>query len=1084
MADFFGSEQNRVLNVKDRNLDNVVFQYKHPPLTSEWNLINQIGNEKIQNLAKMSLPSGWLAVDNLYQDLPEVDARTGCVLCSNGYDANSFKLASLNNNIAIVNGWPILIQGTECLDNNNVIRLSEPNSQTYDFVFLEVWRKLVATDGEIYPYGNVLASPYYDNEIEWPAIGCETTKRVQIQYRIRSKSLSMSITDVTKEIFDLTDIYPIGGRINGEAVSQKFSVSGTTDPGLYTAGDGSESSKTYLNTVDGFVYAIPMFIIYRRRLSNSDFVSTTIHSTKVTKDMQVAGYRSDRPDKKMAHIIYKDDIVDLRHKVIVSGDIKDIVDTSISKLIAGELATVLKKGFGEDGFISPPSSGGNTLMKVERINSVSGDNIPDVGFGSGTQGQVFKRRSFCNAEVTHDHNIIEISYNGSGVWLPGSFTIASKVTLPDGEIVSVDGFYSPDQGLVSGVTSDGTSITIAASGAEHIVGTSVKLIMEFTFKYSSSSLGFKDVPKEFIEVNKNDTVAIATRDKDLQFKVNNSGNLLNFSEASVALGSPGEMDPRDLIKYRGGNYTELSNFGHEVVLYRTTTNSGIVNIPLLDNKYNQYYILGVKSVEVSGVHIPFTSERAVTTSPYSILNYIITVGAYPDTEIVITLYTGSKFIENSGDTYSVADSVKFFELTKQGMGILDTYEMIEVIAEEESPGIYKIDTRDKPIIKLATTAVSSGSFVEGLPFAYLYDISFTHIAINNTLDNSKLPIINGSEYTPDLLPTIMRIEAAPGYVKLRVPVLVHSYVASNESPYNFFYKTVPYQGMLNTTSDQMFGKVQGENTAIISSSGSGAVVNFSYSEGHASLIEDSRTVSGIGTNWGSYVLPNDYLRLPESTQLYRVLNVVSDTEITLCERYKGVSETITGYEITRFDICVGINSNTINRLPALSMLSSDNITDYKCYSDILLNGLDDFETLLTSAKRKLQDPLNASINDFTLGVNSGARRGRNDFRLTIEGNPAFKVGNGRPYVVYTETGYAEPVNTTPSSNGHHKKVYQFYVFVRSGKGYQSDPSLMGKIYLMVIAGETIDANRNYLNPFSDKDTVDIFELVGRPIIRG
>ena len=44
MSDNFGSGQNRVLDVENRSLDNVVFQYKTPPLTSEWNLINQISN--------------------------------------------------------------------------------------------------------------------------------------------------------------------------------------------------------------------------------------------------------------------------------------------------------------------------------------------------------------------------------------------------------------------------------------------------------------------------------------------------------------------------------------------------------------------------------------------------------------------------------------------------------------------------------------------------------------------------------------------------------------------------------------------------------------------------------------------------------------------------------------------------------------------------------------------------------------------------------------------------------------------------------------------------------------------------------
>ena len=43
---------------------------------------------------------------------------------------------------------------------------------------------------------------------------------------------------------------------------------------------------------------------------------------------------------------------------------------------------------------------------------------------------------------------------------------------------------------------------------------------------------------------------------------------------------------------------------------------------------------------------------------------------------------------------------------------------------------------------------------------------------------------------------------------------------------------------------------------------------------------------------------------------------------------------------------------------------------------------------------------------------------------------------------------------------------------------------MGRAYLMVVAGETVDTSKNYMNPFSNKDVVDIFELVGRPIIRG
>ena len=62
MNDNFGSGQPRVLNVTDRSLDQVVFQQARPPLTSEWNLINQICDFKSQQNVQVNLPSGWIKV--------------------------------------------------------------------------------------------------------------------------------------------------------------------------------------------------------------------------------------------------------------------------------------------------------------------------------------------------------------------------------------------------------------------------------------------------------------------------------------------------------------------------------------------------------------------------------------------------------------------------------------------------------------------------------------------------------------------------------------------------------------------------------------------------------------------------------------------------------------------------------------------------------------------------------------------------------------------------------------------------------------------------------------------------------------
>ena len=303
MSDYFGTQQPRVLTTQDRNLDNVVFQYRKPPLTSEWNLINQISNEKIQEISKASYPSGWMTVGDILQDWTESDVMTGQVNCSATYEANSFKLFSKGDNVAVVNGWPIKIQGTESPDSNNNIRLGAPAGQFYDFVFLEVWRKLVGTNDYIYPYGNVLSTPYTDNEIEWSTIGTETTKRVQIQYRIRVVDIN-SMPDPTSDGFDST-IYPIGGRTAGEYqyALYAFTKYGASDIGLYVSGDGSEESQTILGTVDGYVYAIPMFMVSRRTKWDPIFTASTMRRAFVGKEDQALGYVLDRPDGALADVV-------------------------------------------------------------------------------------------------------------------------------------------------------------------------------------------------------------------------------------------------------------------------------------------------------------------------------------------------------------------------------------------------------------------------------------------------------------------------------------------------------------------------------------------------------------------------------------------------------------------------------------------------------------------------------------------------------------------------------------------------------------------------------------------------------------
>jgi hypothetical protein len=1105
MADNFGPEQPRVLNVQHRSLDNVVFQYRKPPLTAEWNLINQISNEKIQEISKASYPSGWLTVGEVLQDGDSI-AITGQVNCSATYEANSFKLYAKNDNIAIVNGWPILVQGTNSPDSDNIIRLGEPAGQLYDFVYLEVWRQLVGKDDPIYPCGNVLANPYpFDpstgeagNEIEWPAIGTETTKRVQIQYRIRVKNVT-SYMSPTSDGFDI-DTYPIGGRTSGQIVSTTYAYRkfGAADIGLYISSNDSdlEESKSVLNTVDGYVYAIPMFMVARRIKQDTIFTPANMRGTFVGKTDLAAGYVPDRPDSMLADVIYKTDIVDFRHQVLNSGkDVENLLDQTIAKLVAGELTTALKPGFGLDGAAALGASfGGGTLVKAETIN-VSGS-LPSIGVGSNTLSTAFKRRAFCNAELEQDHNVINLGAFAAGA----TFNPETLLTLPDGHIFRIDGFYN-----ASGPVTDITPATPRIPSTFTVGAAQTNLMMEFTIKYDSSSAGFKDVPKEFIEVNKGTYLPIATRDRDIPIRFNNGEYLLNFTVPPSDPHSPDDFtDPRDCLRYKGGNYTEDSAFGQEMVLYRTTNGSGVTALTLdsISGKYNGYYILGVKSVELQSapnVYTSFTAQRTVVESPtsYVITNYSITTAAFLNAAVKIVLYVGSKPMQSVGAALPVEDSLKFFELSKQGRGILDTYELIEVVATEEGgTGTFWVDTIDKPIIAIAAKAETMAGYAVGT--AYAWNSSGVMVSLT-TPTNKSLPVLDSLSYTADLLPTKIRVTPTTStHGTIRVPVLVHSYVTQAETPYTFFYKTNAYQGLLDTSTIYS-GKVIKESSAIITTMGSGAVSNYTYNIGNAVFQTSSRSVlsqAGVLTRWSTYIKPDYYLQKTGDAFSYRIINVSVDITkdplvdngyevLTLAEVYTGASGS-SSYAITRVDVSHDNISNVVDRLPALKITasSSEDIVDYQCYSDnvsnsgLFFHGLD-----FTTARQKMHDPLNTLVNDFVLGgglsgSSVSSKRGRNDFVLTAGQNNIFKLSDQpRPHIIY---------DYVFTLIGHKKKVYQMYLFNQSAKGLgMGQTDLTGRLYLMVISGETtpVDESETSLNGFFNRDTVDLYELVGRPIVK-
>jgi len=278
MSENFGSGVSRTLEAKDRQYSTVVWQKGKPPLDSELNLISQIIQETYDKLSEASTPSGWVGDPiRITEDF-----------ITNSSWSNRFRFGTQRNSekrgfpIAVVNGWVVPVVATRVgdpptspndTDFFNQIDLDPPPSGVgdfrTDFVFLEVWRAQLSPGGttskptatEIYKFGNTEhGGTNLSDDIQDPAIGFETTERVQVQYRIRVVS-GVSLSG-HNDGFDDSAVFARGASSTNTAFTFENMREELGDPGLWRAGDGDYTNS--LGAVDGYSFAIPICSVFRR----------------------------------------------------------------------------------------------------------------------------------------------------------------------------------------------------------------------------------------------------------------------------------------------------------------------------------------------------------------------------------------------------------------------------------------------------------------------------------------------------------------------------------------------------------------------------------------------------------------------------------------------------------------------------------------------------------------------------------------------------------------------------------------------------------------------------------------------------
>lgn len=262
---------------KRANFTEVKFGEGKPVLEVELNELQNIQNEARADLIRDSIPSG-------FTSLGELDFTYSAT------NENVIRLAS--ESVAYVNGYRVLLPKGMTIDLGEAPK-DKPRE---DLVFLEVWREEVNYEDTLHVQGGenlgTMTNPIKDSR--YPI---ETSRRIALKWRIRH------VADVDFNTFadGLQNTVGDGTKINSKVQAQggnelplqynaqwnvtnlwwkhagffdyiqrpkSYGVTGhnvfADDTGLFIAGMGSDESKSELKTIDGYVYAIPMFRIKRK----------------------------------------------------------------------------------------------------------------------------------------------------------------------------------------------------------------------------------------------------------------------------------------------------------------------------------------------------------------------------------------------------------------------------------------------------------------------------------------------------------------------------------------------------------------------------------------------------------------------------------------------------------------------------------------------------------------------------------------------------------------------------------------------------------------------------------------------------
>lgn len=296
------------------NFSEVKFGENMPVLEVELNEMQQIQNEARADIIRDTMPSGFVTLGEIDYDY-----------CVN--NDNQIKLKT--ESIAYVNGYRITIP------KDTIIEIGESDRVREDLVFLEVWKEAVNDMNTLTEYGGE-NNTVINNPIKDSRYPIATSQRVALKYRIRHVAdidfntyvfdgFTKDSSSVSGFTHNNQQVLAIGGLSDetslGESHRRFFNYKqrshyksidngnnvpfdGSTDVGLYVA--GNERDRTQFNTIDGYVYAIPMFRLLRKP------------NVGLASPFEYKKIHNQLDPKKFAHLVGQENVEKV-HSVNVQG---------------------------------------------------------------------------------------------------------------------------------------------------------------------------------------------------------------------------------------------------------------------------------------------------------------------------------------------------------------------------------------------------------------------------------------------------------------------------------------------------------------------------------------------------------------------------------------------------------------------------------------------------------------------------------------------------------------------------------------------------------------------------------------------